>query len=194
MLFVTGNQQKINEFRAAGLKFSGTAKKDIPEVESENALVVALYKSLDAGPDTIIEDSSLIIGGLGLSCPLIGPNFKYEIKNLHRFHRRKATMVVCLAWNFGDIIEVYTGSVLGLIDAPLSLAEVRQSEPGLSAPDFFDRSFYPLDQLDRRSLPLAALKGQPQFDPRIKAVRASSPELTQRTESIRPWKGSYQPS
>lgn len=195
MKFITGNKRKAANSAAAGLSFSGTLDKEIPEILSDDPVMVALHKSYDAGPGTIIEDSSLLLGQFGTTCGEIGPLLKYKIRELHNYHGRRARFAVCLGENDGQEIRIYAGMVSGVIDAPISYAELHRDDPSLSEFDYFDLVFY-VEDSGSKSRPIADLKGQLRSDPRMLAARYFKERLPHkvfRVEEVSPWTGQYQP-
>jgi inosine/xanthosine triphosphate pyrophosphatase family protein len=179
---VSSNKDKLQEFRSYGLTGLRIAKgKDLREVDSD-PITVVLYKALDAGNGHIIEDSSLFIEGSD-----IGVDVKFQLSNIHRFIGHRAEFSVYLAVNYNGRIEIYVGSVTGMITRATDIPEGERVFG-------FDNNFLPLGS--SFNLHELAKRGQKSiFSPRRLAVENMliGRSVGVRTHSsIPPWKGGYQ--
>lgn len=132
---VTSNEHKLREFQRMGLSDISIEKgRDLREVASPDIATVALYKSLEAGPGTIIEDTAFNL--LRPQAGWIGTDIKWNLDNIKKYDREKAVWTVCLAKNDGTYITLYKGYVFGYIvqkdDNPTAFG--------------FDSCFVPYDQ------------------------------------------------
>lgn len=109
---VTSNENKLNEYNS----FSNTGKlqilkgKDLPEVESPDPLTVILYKSILAGNETIVEDTSFVVDGAD-----VGTNVRWLLDSISQHEGAKAEWIVKLAVNINEQVHVYDGRIKGTI-------------------------------------------------------------------------------
>lgn len=134
---VTSNEHKLREFQRIGLSDISIEKgRDLREVASPDIATVALYKSLEAGPGTIIEDTAfdLVYPQEGW----VGTDIKWNLDNIKKYNREKAVWTVCLAKNDGKYITLYKGYVFGYI-----IQKYEHEDPTAFG---FDSCFVPFDQ------------------------------------------------
>ena len=112
---VSSNQNKLKEFKRFGLAIEIDTGTDLPEINGP-ALDVIIYKTKDAGPFKIVEDTSLEIEGLN-----VGVNIRWVIDQLlenDKLSGKKAIWTVLIGVNDGKSIEIYSGIINGHIVAP----------------------------------------------------------------------------
>lgn len=105
LFIVTSNPKKLKEYNDFGLNVKAKTGKDLPEVDS-NIDDVIVYKSLDAGVGTIVEDTVLIVDGVEVV------DIRWRIKEMNE-KNSFATWVVSLGVNDGKQIKVYRGFIDG---------------------------------------------------------------------------------
>ena len=176
---LTSNEDKLREFRRLGLTDLDIQKGiDLPEVDADPVTVI-VYKSLTAGKNTIVEDTSLHVDGTD-----VGIHVRWLMDNLHTFSGRSANWMVLLGVNDGESIHVYCGEVPGILTN-------RFQEPvGFG----FDCRFIPTGQpltlyeLDQKG-------SKDAFSARKAAItnlQQSTPIASYPISAIQPWKGNYQ--
>lgn len=107
---VTSNINKLNEFKRFGLiNLNIESGKDLREVDGSD-LEVIIYKSLEAGNNCIVEDTSLDIENAN-----VGVNVRWLLNNLYKYHGKKAKWKVLLGLNTDNTIYVYEGVINGRI-------------------------------------------------------------------------------
>ncbi|PLS19128.1 hypothetical protein CVD28_01600 [Bacillus sp. M6-12] len=107
---VTSNENKLKEFQRFGLQNIQIEKgRDLPEVEADPFTVI-LYKSLEAGEQRIVEDTSLHIEG-----EKVGVNIRWLLDFISNFSGKKATWEVLLGVHNGETITTYQGLIHGVI-------------------------------------------------------------------------------
>ena len=176
---VSSNENKLREFRRLSTtEFDIEIGLDIDEVHSD-AQTIAIYKSKDAGDETIVEDTILVIDGK----PII--DIGYKLKSIIDNGRDSdAVWETTLAVNSNGLIRLYKSSINGrLIDC-----NVPDDAFGFDAnfiPQGESISLYELsksgrkDEYSTRKLALASLDAQEHvFEIRVQDV----PE----------WSGMYQ--
>lgn len=142
---VSSNEHKLREFHRMGLNDIEIEKsRDLREVASPDISTVALYKSLEAGPGTIIEDTAfnLVFPKEGW----VGTEIKWNLETVKQWNWEKAVWTVCLAKNNGDYISLYRGHVFGYI------AEKTNNQESFGFDSFFipyeQTGFYTLHELE----------------------------------------------
>lgn len=107
---ISSNDKKLREFRRFGLTDLNIRKGlDLKEVESD-PLTVIKYKSKEAGPGTIVEDTSLHVDGED-----VGSNIRWFLDKLGEYQGKCAVWEVMLAVNDGVSINIYNGVIKGTI-------------------------------------------------------------------------------
>lgn len=110
MKLLTSNQDKIREYNRFGLTLQGEGGPDLPEVLGTDHQVI-LYKSLMSAPNTVVEDTSLVIDGLD-----VGVNVRWLMDDLLKNPQvRNAKWIVWLGHNTGEEIHTYRGEISGTI-------------------------------------------------------------------------------
>lgn len=110
MKLMSSNINKLNEYKRFGLSELTLEKgKDLKEVEAE-PLTVILYKSKEAGKDTLVEDTSLHIKGAE-----IGTNIRWMLDDISSYNGNSATWEVLIGENDGKHITIYQGLIKGMI-------------------------------------------------------------------------------
>lgn len=174
---VSSNQDKLREYKRFGLNIQIEPGKDLKEVQGSD-LEVIIHKAKDAGPQHIVEDTSLNISGAE-----VGVNIRWLMGNLQQLVDRKAEWVVMIGVNTGQDIEIYKGVVDGIIVNP-------DSYKGFGFDPFFlpNGSKLTLSELDE-------IGGKDNFSARKDAVKHM---LTNQTfhrvklETVGKWDGEYQ--
>lgn len=77
---------------------------------------VIIHKAKDAGPNRLVEDTSLNVEGSD-----IGVNIRWMLDNLNKLSGKKANWIVLLGLNTGDNIKVFKGEVPGHLINPKTL-------------------------------------------------------------------------
>ena len=125
LTFVTGNKNKLREFRAILGNLVDSADIDLSEIQSKNVEEVALHKARTAykkiGSPVIVEDVSFELSAWdGLPGPFIkffDDSFPREvlIKMLKGEDDRKGCAVACIAYCNGETEFTVRGEVCGTI-------------------------------------------------------------------------------
>ena len=105
----TSNSDKLKEFQRLGLAGIKAFSRDLPEPDADPITVIR-SKASQAGPNIIVEDTSLDVDGAD-----VGTNVKWLISNLDQYEGRKATFRVLLGILRDNKVEVYRGIVEGTI-------------------------------------------------------------------------------
>lgn len=112
---ISSNENKLNEFKRFGLENIGIEKGiDIKEVKGTD-LEVIFYKSKEAGPFTIVDDTSLEVEGAD-----IGNNIRWLLDDLDKHVGKKCVWKVLLGLNDGDKIYIYEGKLYGEITSGIN--------------------------------------------------------------------------
>lgn len=106
LVIVTSNPKKLKEYNDFGLDVKAKQGKDLPEVDSDIDDVI-VYKSLDAGVGTIVEDTVLVVDGVEVV------DIRWRIKEMNE--NAPATWIVSLGVNDGQKIKVYRGFINGML-------------------------------------------------------------------------------
>lgn len=111
----SSNKNKINELQYAKISnLIFEEGEDLPEIDSDDHLLVAAYKAQDSGEYIVIEDSILSIENEdGIMQPVIDIKFRLsEIKkNIHLYVGKKVHFISTIAVNVGDEIHVQTSQI-----------------------------------------------------------------------------------
>lgn len=107
-VFQSSNEFKIKEFQKHLPNLRIEKGEDLDEVLGTKDDVI-IYKSLDAGPNIIVEDTILIVNGEEFV------DIRWRADELQVGD--KATWVVSLGYNDGENIYVFRGSVNGRISS-----------------------------------------------------------------------------
>ncbi len=180
---VTSNLNKLREYQRYGLSNLKIEKgRDLPEVAGTDIEVI-LYKALDAGVNCIVEDTSLNVKGY----PDFGVNIRWAINNLKSVNPNgvHAEWVVLLGVNDGVNINVYKGSVIGLIKPIENVPENAFGFDPYFFPKGVNKSLYDLEQENQKD----------KYSARKIAVSnliKDSSILTKSIEKIPKWTGKYQ--
>jgi len=108
----TSNPDKIKEFKSFGLKVDGITRKDLKEPNAD-PLTVIRYKASQVGENVLVEDTSLFVDGHD-----VGTNIKWLMNKLNEMIGAKAEFKVYLGILLQGKIQVYIGSVKGMIVPP----------------------------------------------------------------------------
>lgn len=118
----TSNSGKMQEMLMAGIpNLSIEAGEDLPEIQSDDFILVAAYKSQAAGEMVIIEDSILSIQDkFGVFQPVVDAKFKMkEIKsNIRAYSGKNAKYISTVAVQIDNKIYVQTASLDCIIGKP----------------------------------------------------------------------------
>lgn len=177
----SSSQGKLREYKSFGLNLNLKPMADLPEVQGTEEEVIT-YKSIQAGENLLVEDTSLQVEGVD-----VGVNIKWllkEIKNNPNFEGRKATWVVNLGL-------VYEGNLF-LVEAK---TKGNISLLGADLPAFgFDGIFIPEGENDNLfNLDTQGLKNK--YSPRKKAIDlflGGKYSKVVPIADISPWTGPYQ--
>jgi len=112
MKLISSNETKLKEFQRIIPSIKIEKGLDLKEVQGTHEEVI-IYKSIEAGKGTVVEDTILIINGEEIV------DIKWKISQLKKLHFNtdtiKASWQVLLGYNTGDTIEIYKGIVNGII-------------------------------------------------------------------------------
>lgn len=107
---VTSNQNKLKEFQRYGIQnLIIEPGKDLKEVQADSQTVI-VYKSLEAGKNHIVEDTSLHVENED-----VGANIRYLLDDLKKYNGKKAVWEVLIGLNDGETISIYQGVIEGTI-------------------------------------------------------------------------------
>jgi inosine/xanthosine triphosphate pyrophosphatase family protein len=173
---VTSNKQKLSEYKKYIPEIESTIGTDLPEVLADDITVI-LYKSIDNGPNTICEDTSLEVDDFD-----IGVNIRWFIDRINQCVGNKSQWKVLIGKNDGEYITIYEGIVNGIINNKI--------EDGVA----FDPYFF----IDNKSL--TELKKDKDVNPIIYSARAkacvnlinNNPIKKVKITSVPKWNGEYQ--
>lgn len=104
--FVSSNEFKIKEFQKHLPNVNIEKGEDLDEVMGNKDEVI-IYKSIDAGPGKVVEDTILVINGEEIV------DIRWKADELQEGD--DAIWVVSLGYNDGETITVYRGMVKGKI-------------------------------------------------------------------------------
>jgi len=179
MKLVSSNETKLKEFQRILPEMEILKGLDLKEVQGTPEEVI-IYKSLEAGKGTVVEDTILIIEGE----EIVDIKWKIqELKKLPKGNTIKASWQVMLGYNTGNKIEIYKGIVNGII-----IPESKDEGYG------FDPYFLP----DGSAVTLAKLEdkgNKDRFSARTNALvnlKMKRKEKVLRTKTIPKWTGKYQ--
>lgn len=176
---MTSNEGKLREYRRFGMEDLDILKGvDLPEVDAD-PITVILHKSLAAGANTMVEDTSLHVEGAE-----VGVNVRWLMDNLPTYNGNKATWEVLIGVNTGEEILVYRGVVDGVITD-------RFSDPvgfGFDCrfiPNGETLTLYELDEAGRKD-DFSARKAV------VEQWQAGNAEVSVKISEIQEWEGAYQ--
>ena len=179
MKLVSSNETKLKEFQRILPEMDILKGLDLKEVQGTPEEVI-IYKSLEAGKGTVVEDTILIIEGE----EVIDIKWKIEeLKNLKSSNCIKASWQVMLGYNTGNKIEIFKGIVNGII-IPNS------TDTGYGFDPYFlpDGSDVTLAQLEQEG-------NKDKFSARTNALthlKIKRKDKVLRINTIPEWKGKYQ--
>lgn len=191
MILITSNKNKLNELIRLGLPISETKNIDLPEVLSDPT-TVALYKSIEAGSNTLIEDTILTIGGEYIV------DIRWRINEIIGLSEKTTiNWVVTLAHNDGYKISIYTGEIPCKINPKCLMFDFKKSD------DSFGFDEYLIPQMNdnkghenKLSLYELEKKGcKDCFSPRKIAVDnfiSGKKTTSVLVSDLLPWKGKFQ--
>lgn len=170
----TSNPGKFEEFKrlfAQNGSDLDASHIDLEEIDADPIQVVA-HKASQLEEGVIVEDTSLDIEGA-----TVGVNIRWLLDNLTEYKGRKAEWTVFLAVRKGDIVDIYKGSVSGIIVAP-------NGENGFG----FDPVFLP-----EGATQTLAISKPDAFNARAKAVKALvTGDLFTTHPAMKNWDGPWQ--
>ena len=111
----TSNEGKFEEFKrlfAAQNIDLAASHIDLEEIDADPISVVA-HKATQVGEGIIVEDTSLDIDGES-----VGTNVRWLLDNLSDYIGKKATWNVLLAYQSGDNVIIFQGTIHGTIVKP----------------------------------------------------------------------------
>lgn len=183
-ILVSSNENKLKEFSRFGLDLDIEKGRDLKEVMAD-PLGVIVYKALEAGPDRVVEDTTLIIDGT----PIV--DIKWRLKELLSLPADKQPViqwVVILGYNTGTEIRAFYGTVMCKLSGLTPESEVSKDAFG------FDPYLCPMDE--RHSFyELEKLGLKDKFSPRklaAEAFMANHYGFSIEADKIKPWTGAYQ--
>lgn len=120
LVFATSNEEKRKEI-GLSCKIPIIAGADLPEIDSEDPLLIAMHKAKDAWvhygrPGVIVEDTVLIIDGV--TYPDIKFKFSEFRKNLDAYLGKQVVFMVTLAFVYKDGIYGVQERLIGEIVRP----------------------------------------------------------------------------
>lgn len=122
MILITSNKNKLNELIRLGLPISETKKIDLPEVLSDPT-TVALYKSIEAGSNSLIEDTILKIDDEYIV------DIRWRINEIIGLSEKTTiNWVVTLAHNDGYKVNIYTGEIPCKINPRCLMFDFKKSD------------------------------------------------------------------
>lgn len=109
---ISSNEKKLIEFKRFGLSQLKIEKGiDLSEVDG-NALEVIIYKSIEAGKGTIVEDTSLNFRNKDIK---VGVNIRWLLDDLDKYVGEEVVWEVMLGVNDGENINIFSGEIQGTI-------------------------------------------------------------------------------
>jgi len=177
MFLITSNYKKLEEFRRIIPTIEARKGNDLPEVDGTPEEVV-IYKAIQSGRDSVVEDTILNINGEDIV------DIKWKIDELKNYNGiPNAYWSVILGYNDGENIRLYKGVTHGIIN-PCS------KDDGYG----FDPYFIPLGS--NKSFGLLEQEGlKDEFSPRKKALlnlKNDNPYKILKIKEIPGWTGKYQ--
>lgn len=122
MILITSNKNKLNELIRLGLPISETKKIDLPEVLSDPT-TVALYKSIEAGSNSLTEDTILKIDDEYIV------DIRWRINEIIGLSEKTTiNWVLTLAHNDGYKINIYTGEIPCKINPKCLMFDFKKSD------------------------------------------------------------------
>lgn len=112
MKLVSSNLKKLAEFRRFGLDIEIEPGRDLREVRSDDPVLVAIHKAIEAGEGYIVEDTTLMVEGAGS-----GVEIRWQLDGLNDLAGSRCDWRVIMAAVVGNEVRVAEGSVLGTIRA-----------------------------------------------------------------------------
>ena len=111
MFLVTSNHKKLEEFQRILPELESQSGDDLREVDGTPEEVI-IYKSLEAGVGSVVEDTILIIDGK----EVVDIKWKIdELKSVKTFDTIDVSWQVLLGYNTGKHIEIYRGTINGIL-------------------------------------------------------------------------------
>lgn len=134
LTLITSNEKKLVELKRLGLPVCNRISIDIKEVLSD-PLTVAIYKSIEAGKNTLIEDTVINVDGEDIV------DIKWKIRNIKNNNiSSEVRWIVTLAHNDGDRVSIYSGEKLCKINPKAMSPDFKQSKNSFG----FDEYLIPL--------------------------------------------------
>lgn len=176
---VTSNEKKLREYQQFGLNLQIEKGRDLPEIQSEDPVLVVLHKAKDAGPMHVVEDTSLDVEGFN-----VGVNVRWLMSEIPKLSGKRATWTVLLGKNDGTSVHVYSGTITGNL--------VANEQGGFGFDPYFvpDGSTITLSELEARGG-----KDDFRFSARKKAAHNLLEDraiFRQALEDVGEWSGPYQ--
>lgn len=100
----TSNKLKLKEYKDMNLDFEVVHGKDLKEVKAD-ALTVAIYKAIDAGENTLVEDTFLKVNGKEIV------DIRWKFDEILKMVNPTIEWIVNLSILDNNNIYIYTGSV-----------------------------------------------------------------------------------
>lgn len=191
MILITSNINKLNELVRLGLPISEIKNIDLPEVLADPT-TVALYKSIEAGSNTLIEDTVLNINGDNIV------DIRWRIHEINDLSENTTVnWIVTLGHNNGNRIDIYSGEIPCKINPKCLKIDFEKSDNSFG----FDEYLIPLTtdkKAHKNELTLYELekKGcKDCFSPRKIAVDnfiSGKKTTSVLVSDLLPWKGKFQ--
>lgn len=182
---LSSNEKKLAEYKSFGLKNIKLSKgKDLREIKSDSPMSVIIYKSIEAGKGTLIEDTVLVINNKVVT------DIRYKMKQL--FESLDSVTIldaywrVNIAYNDGNRLYISTGEIRGLIKRPI---DIHVDAFG------FDDYFYPIDGNGLSNYELESQGKKINFSARKIAIESfidKDYHTDVKIENISEWTGEYQ--
>ena len=186
MYLISSNETKLKEFKRILPEISILKGKDLKEVDGTPEEVI-IYKSIEAGKNTVVEDTILVIDGKEIV------DIKWKINQLKKLKSNKtikAKWEVLIGYNNGTEIYIYKGVVNGRIN-PNSKDKGYQFDPFFIPNDnYFEKN------IDNKSLAVLENENKKDyFSARKNALinfKNSNVYKIINIKDVPEWKGKYQ--
>lgn len=180
---VSSNQKKLDEYQQLGLIGLELHKGlDLPEIDDPTPEMVAIYKSISAGPGLITEDTTFEVVGTDINADV-----KFRMSEIADHVGKDAVFTVVLAENDGTHVHLYIGRIHGRIT---DSAPVQEGSPVFG----FDNNFTP-NGVEQNLYQLALMGQKHDYSARriaAEMLMAGTPSGSYDLHRISDWQGAYQ--
>lgn len=176
---VTSNLNKLKEFqRMSTTEFSIEKGLDLREVDADER-TVAIYKAIEAGDGTVVEDTVLIVEGV----PVV--DIRYRLAMLNDLEDIvPAIWRTTLAVNQHGKVTIYEGQVVGEL-VPGAVPEDAFGFDANFVPAGLKQSLYDLEKAGEKDLFSARFLA-------LKKIELGEPAFEIEIDKVKPWTGAYQ--